>query len=229
LQRPQVENNIIRIAYQTLSAVLGGVQSIHTMGYDEPVALPTEETHRLALRTQQILCYETGVVNVADPLGGSYYVESLTYELYSQMKEVMDDYKDTIADRILNGELLRLLQNQAYEFQKEVDSGERPIVGVNCFTISEEQETEEKPHRIPQQEVDEHMQNLKDFKKKRDIKNVAQSLQRIIGAGENQNENLFAHVLEAARNEATFGEMIGAIRMGHGAPYDPFEEIEYPF
>ncbi|MBI4774371.1 MAG: methylmalonyl-CoA mutase [Deltaproteobacteria bacterium] len=229
LQRPQVVNNIVRIAYQSLAAVLGGVQSIHTMGFDEPVALPTEETHRLALRTQQILCYETGVVNVADPLGGSYYVESLTNQLYEQMSRMMEDYKDTIADRILNGDLQRLLQNQAYKFQKEVESGERPIVGVNCFTISEDQETGEKAHRIPQQEVREHLENLKEFKRKRDVKKVARSLENVMRAGENKNENLFGHVLEAARSEATFGEMIGAIRMGHGAPYDPFDEIEYPF
>nr|HID57629.1 methylmalonyl-CoA mutase [Desulfobacterales bacterium] len=229
LQRPQVINNIVRIAYQTLAAVLGGVQSIHTMGYDEPVALPTEETHRLALRTQQILCYETGVVNVADPLGGSYYVESLTDELYKQMKTIMDEYKYTIADQILNGDLMRLLQNQAYEFQKEVESGERPIVGVNCFTISEEEETGEKAYRIPEQEVDEHLKNLKEFKRTRDQKRVAKSLERLIRAGEDEKENLFEHVLEAARNEATLGEMVGAIRMGYGAPYDPFDEIKYPF
>ena len=229
LQRPQVVNNIVRVAYQTLAAVLGGVQSIHTMGYDEPVALPTEETHRLALRTQQILCYETGVVNVADPLGGSYYVETLTAELYRQMKALVDDYKDNIVDVILNGDLMRLLEAQAYTFQKEVEDESRPIVGINCFTISEEEETGEKAHRIPQEAIDEHLRNLKEFKEQRDHKKVAQSLEEIIRVGEKEEENLFKYVLGAARNEATFGEIMGAIRMAHGAPYDPFEEIEYPF
>ncbi|MFC1857448.1 methylmalonyl-CoA mutase family protein [Thermodesulfobacteriota bacterium] len=228
LQRPQVVNNIVRVAYQTLAAVLGGVQSIHTMGYDEPVALPTEETHRLALRTQQILCYETGVVNVADPLGGSYYVETLTAELYQQMKALIDDYKDNIVDAILNGDLMRLLEAQAYTFQKEVEDEKRPIVGVNCFTISDAEETGEKAHRIPQEEIDDHLRNLKEFKEQRDHKKVAQSLEEIIRVGEKEEENLFKYVLGAARNEATFGEIMGAIRMAHGAPYDPFEEIEYP-
>jgi len=229
LQGKQVQNNIIRETLQTLAAVLGGVQGIHTMGYDEPLCLPTEESLRLAFRTQQIICYESGVVNVADPLGGSYYVEWLTDKMEQEMTQIMNDYKETIADKVVSGELVDELRANAYKFQKEVEEGRRPIVGVNCFTISEEQDRQAEVHRADDGAVAEHLQNLKDLKRTRDTACTAACVEAIIRAVEDPAANIFPALLDAARARATVGEMMGAIRMGYGAAYDPFEMIEYPF
>jgi methylmalonyl-CoA mutase N-terminal domain/subunit len=229
LQGKQILNNLIRETCQTLAAVLGGVQGIHTMGYDEPVCLPTEESLRLAFRTQQIICYESGVVNVADPLGGSYYVEWLTDKLEKEITGIMDEYKDKIADKIVSGELIQVLRNEAYKYQKEVENGERPIVGVNCFTVSEEEDRQPEVHQADAEAVREHLQNLKDLKRTRDTSKTAKRIENLIRTVENREANFFPSLLEAAKARATVGEMMGAIRMGCGASYDPFEMIAYPF
>jgi methylmalonyl-CoA mutase N-terminal domain/subunit len=229
LQGKQILNNLIRETCQTLAAVLGGVQGIHTMGYDEPVCLPTEESLRLAFRTQQIICYESGVVNVADPLGGSYYVEWLTDKLEKEITSIMDEYKDKIADKIVSGELIQVLRNEAYKYQKEVEKGERPIVGVNCFTVSEEEDRQPEVHQADAEAVREHLQNLKDLKRTRDTSKTAKRIENLIRTVENREANFFPSLLEAAKARATVGEMMGAIRMGCGASYDPFEMIAYPF
>ena len=229
LQGKQIKNNIIRETLQTLAAVLGGVQGIHTMGYDEPVCLPTEESCRLAFRTQQIICYESGVVNVADPLGGSYYTEWLTDKLEKEITDIMDEYKETIADKIVSGELFQVLRNEAYNYQKEIENGERPIVGVNCFTVSEEEDRQAEVHRTDADAIKEHLQNLKDLKRTRDTSKTANRIEKLIRAVGDREANIFPVLLEAAKARATVGEMMGAIRMGYGASYDAFEMIEYPF
>jgi methylmalonyl-CoA mutase N-terminal domain/subunit len=229
LQGRQVLNNLIRETCQTLAAVLGGVQGIHTMGYDEPLCLPTEESLRLALRTQQIICYETGVVNIADPLGGSYYVEWLTDKLEREIVSIMEEYKDTIADKVVSGELIEVLRTNAYSYQKEIESGERPIVGLNCFTVSEAEDRQAEIHRADQGAVGQHLQNLKDLKRTRNQSQTAKSIEKIIRATEDPETNIFPSLLEAAHARATVGEMMGAIRMGCGTSYDPFGMIEYPF
>jgi len=228
LVRPQTVNNIIRIAYQTLAAVLGGVQSIHTMGFDEPQGLPTEESHRIALRTQQILCYETGVVNVADPLGGSYYVEWLTNELEKEILKVMEEWKEDIAGRAERGEVIDCLFREAYKYQQEVERGERIIVGLNKFTI-EEKPGEISLHVLPEDEVKRHLDNLKELRKSRDNTKVAQALDNLRRVTENTEENIFPAILEAVKAYATLGEIMGVMRMGYGHDYDPFEALEYPF
>jgi len=229
LQGRQVMNNLIRETCQTLAAVLGGVQGIHTMGYDEPLCLPTEESLRLAFRTQQIICYETGVVNVADPLGGSYYVEWLTDKLEKEIVSIMDEYKDTIADKIISGELFQVLRVGAYNLQKEVEEGERPIVGLNCFEVREAEERQAQIHRADSTAVAEHLQNLKDLKRTRNQSEAGKSIEKLINTTEDRDANIFPALLEAAHARATVGEMMGAIRMGYGASYDPFGQIEYPF
>jgi len=226
----QHEINIIRIAYQTLAAVLGGVQSIHTMCYDEPVCLPTEESHRIALRTQQILCYETGVVNTADPLGGSYYVEWLTSKLEEEITRLMDEWKDDIAERIVDGRITQTLTDiGAYEFQKEVESGERVMVGLNRFTIGDEEERKQMVHVIPAEEVKEHVNNLKELRRTRDTKKVAAALEGLRGTAERRGENIFPALIEAAKAYATVGEMMGVVRMAYGHDYDGFGLLQYPF
>ena len=135
LYAPQAQNNVVRVAYEAMAAVLGGVQSMFTAAWDEPFALPTEESTTLALRTQQILAYETGVARTVDPLGGSYYVEALTDEMERKIVEIMDDIEEHggMARAVEEGYVQRLIGDEAWRLQAAVEGGERPVVGVNRF------------------------------------------------------------------------------------------------
>src|SRR3954451_20412581 len=139
LYAPQPRNNTVRVAYEALASVLGGVQSMFTAAWDEPFALPSEESATLALRTQQILAHETGVTRVADPLGGSYYVEALTDEMEQRIIEIMDDLEKHggMVASIEDGYLQGLIADEAFKIHHEVESGERPVVGVNRFVTDE--------------------------------------------------------------------------------------------
>jgi len=227
--RQQPENNIVRVAYQALAAVLGGVQSMHTMSYDEPICLPTEESHRIAIRTQQILAYETGVVNVADPLGGSYYVESLTNRLAEEISQIMEEHKETIVEEIYSERLMHSMQRQAYEFQQEVESGTRKVIGVNCFQISKEEERKTELHKPSWDVIEKYVDDVKALKRTRNNHQVKESVENLRKAAERKEENLVPAAMDAARSYASLGEIWGAIRLGYGYSYDPFEEIEYPF
>ena len=151
LYAPQARNNVVRIAYEALASVLGGVQSMFTAAWDEPFALPSEDSATLALRTQQILAYETGVARVADPLGGSYYVEALTDQVEARVVEIMEDLerRGGMVQAIEDGYLQRLISDEAFRVQKAVASGERTIVGVNRF------QTDEAPPEVEGYELDE--------------------------------------------------------------------------
>ena len=225
----QPENNIVRIAYQALAAVLGGVQSVHTTSYDEPICLPTEESQRIAVRTQQILAYETGVVNVADPLGGSYYVEYLTNKLDEEITKIMDELKDRIAEYAWEGKLLEMMHKNAVEEQKEIENGEKIVVGLNRFTVSEEAEREIEIHEPSQDAVNEHLNNLKKLRETRDTEAVRMKLEELRKAIEIPDKNTVPYVMEAARVYATLGEIMGVFRMAYGHPYDAFGDLEYPF
>ncbi len=139
LYAPQAQNNIVRVAYEAMASVLGGVQSMFTAAWDEPFALPSEESATLALRTQQILAYETGVAKVADPLGGSYFVEALTDAMEEQIIEIMDDLETHggMVRAIEDGYLQGLIADEAFQIHQEIESGERPVVGVNRFVTDE--------------------------------------------------------------------------------------------
>ena len=136
LYAPQAQNNIIRVAYEAMASALGGVQSMFTAAWDEPFALPSEESTTLALRTQQILAYETGVARVADPLGGSYFVEALTDATEERIKAIMDDLdaRGGMVRAIEDGYLQGLIADEAYRAHQGIESGEKPVVGVNSFT-----------------------------------------------------------------------------------------------
>src|SRR5436190_761879 len=135
LHAPQARNNVVRVAYEAMASVLGGVQSMFTAAWDEPFAIPSEESATLALRTQQVLAYETGVARVADPLGGSYYVEALTDEFEARVEAIMDNLerRGGMVRAIEDGVLQRLISEQAFRVEEAVRSGERAIVGVNKF------------------------------------------------------------------------------------------------
>src|SRR4051812_37443523 len=140
LYAPQAHNNIVRVAYESLASVLGGVQSMFTAAWDEPFALPSEESTTLALRTQQILAYETGVAKVADPLGGSYYVEALTDAMEAEIVKIMAELEAQggMVEAVEQGFLHRLIADEAFRIQQALSSGERQIVGVNMFQTDEQ-------------------------------------------------------------------------------------------
>src|SRR5215471_13088593 len=168
LYAPQARNNVVRVAYEALASVLGGVQSMFTAAWDEPFALPSEESATLALRTQQILAYETGVARVADPLGGSYFVEALTDATEARIIEIMADLEGRggMVKAVEDGYLQRLISEEAFRVQQAISSGEREIVGVNRF------ETDEEPPEVEGYEMDEkgrlrQLERLADVKRSR--------------------------------------------------------------
>jgi len=230
LTEQQAELNIIRIAYQALAAILGGVQSMHTCSFDEPICLPTEESVRIALRTQQILAYETGAITVADPLGGSYYVESLTNTLEEEIWKIIREWdkKDFVA-AVEHDTLMDSLLGQAYKFQRQIENGERIMVGVNKFTIPEESEQKRVIFEVDEKAVAEHIASVKELRKTRDNKKVKQALDNLRRAFDNREENFFPAAYEAVKANCTNMELMGVLRMSYGLPYDRWGLWEYPF
>jgi methylmalonyl-CoA mutase, N-terminal domain len=211
LTAQQPENNIVRTAIQALAAVLGGTQSLHTNGYDEALALPTEEAARIALRTQQIIANESGVANTIDPVAGSYAIESLT----TGIEEQVDGYFRRIAalggmlTAIERGWVQQEIQNAAYETQRAIDAGEAVVVGVNKFT----RETEPP---IPTQRIDEalerkQVERVRALRARRNQARWQASLDGVGGAARS-GANLMPAILEAAENYATVGEIASALR-----------------
>lgn len=225
-------NNVIRVAYEALAAVLGGVQSLHCCSYDEPIAIPTEESHRLALRTQQILACETGVATVADPLAGSYYVESLTNMLEEEATKILKEIDDMggMITAIESGWIDQEIEKAACQYQKEVENKERTIVGVNEFTIPPEEDIQGDYHKTSSEVLDKREAALKELKETRDNYRVEEALKRLKEVAEKkQGENLLPYVIDAVKAYATTGEILGTMRMAFGYNYDPFEVLEHPF
>jgi methylmalonyl-CoA mutase N-terminal domain/subunit len=212
-QQPDV--NIVRTTLEALSAVLGGTQSLHTNARDEALGLPTEESAQLALRTQQIIAYETGITSVADPLGGSYYIEELTGRIE---REAMDYIRriDEMGGTLLaieTGFIQSEIQNAAFDFQKEIEKGERVIVGVNRFAMEER----EKPQVFRIDPANERMQvaSLRALRAERDATMWRDSLERLEAAARS-SENLMPRILAAAEAYATVGEISDTLRRVFG-------------
>ena len=215
LTAQQPDNNVVRTAYQALAAVLGGTQSLHTNALDEALGLPTESSARTALRTQQILAYETGVPEAVDPLAGSYYVETLTDELEAEAHELMQQVEDLggSVKAIEAGFIQEEIEEAAYRFQQAVEQGERVIVGVNRFGL--ERETP-----VPIQEIDpevqrEREQEVQAFRQNRDDAKTDAALAGLRHAATGA-DNLFPFVLDAFRAHATLGEICGVLRQEWG-------------
>ena len=223
-------NNLVRISYQALAAVLGGVQSLHCCSYDEPMCLPTEKGHLQALRTQQIIAYETGVTNVADPLGGSYYVESLTDKLEEEALKVMQQVEDLggMQEAIRTEWLDRQFEKEAIKNQKEVDSGDKLIVGANIFTSEQETETPLGVQRIPGDSADQQIADCTRLKETRDFDKVSDALKHLREDAQ-ENRNTIPAMIEATRALATTAELMGTVREVYGYSYDPMNIIESPF
>ena len=228
-QQPQ--NNIIRVAYQAMAAVLAGVQSLHCCSYDEPIALPTEESVRLAIRTQQILAYETGVAQVADPLGGSYFIESLTEAIEEEVEKIMGEIegKGGMKKALDSGWVDAQIDEASLNYQREVESGERSVVGLNSFQV-EEGPPEGKVHRISPESEEKQIERVKRLKETRDEKKVRDALLALKSRAEiGEKENLIPAMIEAAKTYATLGEVLGTVRMAMGESYDPLEVLSHPF
>ncbi|MCW9098603.1 MAG: methylmalonyl-CoA mutase family protein, partial [Ignavibacteriaceae bacterium] len=221
LTAQQPENNIVRTAFQALAGVLGGTQSLHTNSMDETLALPSEKAVRIALRTQQIIAYETGVINTVDPLGGSYYVEALTDKMERETNRIFNqiDAIGGVIPAIESGYFQKEIADAAYRYQKEVEKKEKIIVGVNEFI--EEGEKIEIPILTISPEVEiAQKKRLADLKQSRNNDDVEKSLAEIKSAGENGN-NLMPVFVKAAHNKVTLGEMVGELREVFGT----YEEV----
>jgi methylmalonyl-CoA mutase N-terminal domain/subunit len=223
-------NNIVRISYEALAAVLSGVQSLHCCSYDEPICLPTEKGHLQALRTQQILAYETGVCNVADPLGGSHYVENLTDMIEEEVLKITKqvDEMGGMEEAIRTEWLDREFEKEALRHQKELDKGERLVVGVNLFTGEAEKETPLGVQRIPSDSADKQIEETRDLKRTRDATHLKDCM-KVLREDAEEGKNVLPAMIEATRACATTGELMGVVREAMGYPYDPMEIIESPF
>lgn len=211
LTAQQPLNNIARVTIQTLAAVLGGTQSLHTNGYDEALNLPTEEAARIALRTQQIVAFESGAPDTVDPLAGSYFVENLTNELESQALLLMQkiDAMGGSVSAIEQGFIQDEIARSAYEYQRKIEQGEKIIVGVNKFGVGKEEAMP--PFRIDDSIRDQQSQRLQAIRANRDAARAADSLQKIRQAATGQT-NLMPPVIEAVENHCTLGEIADELR-----------------
>jgi methylmalonyl-CoA mutase, N-terminal domain len=211
LTAQQPHNNISRVTVQTLAAVLGGTQSLHTNGYDEALSLPTEEAARIALRTQQIVAYESGAADTADPLGGSFFVEQLTNEVEEKAWQLIEkiDAMGGSVSAIEQGFIQNEIAKSAYEYQRKIESREKIIVGVNKFQLKEE-------GSIPLLKIDDsirdaQIQKLKGLKESRNKEKVVQCLETVRQKAAS-SENIMPAVIDAVENYCTLGEIADELR-----------------
>lgn len=204
-------NNIIRVTLQALAAVLGGTQSLHTNSYDEALSLPTEESVRIALRTQQIIAYESGVIDSVDPLGGSYFVEELTDEIEKRAFELIDKIEEMggMKKAILYGIPQKEILESSYKYQKEIENEDRIIVGKNKFKVEEERDI--KIFRVSEKVLNERVEKLKEFRKNRDFSETLNSL-KLLKERAKTDENLMPYILDAVKKRATLGEIVKELK-----------------
>lgn len=215
LTAQQVDNNIVRVTIQTLAAVLGGTQSLHTNSKDEALALPTENSVRTALRTQQIIAYESGVANTIDPLAGSYYVEAMTDKIEKEAGDYINriDAMGGMIKAIEDGFVQMEIQNAAYEFEKQMESGKRVVVGVNKFQAKENEEPELLKIDIKVQEN--QVTFLNKIREQRDGNKVKESLDRLKKAAAGK-DNLMPYIIDAVKSYASIGEICNTLRVVFG-------------
>ncbi|MFB6116996.1 methylmalonyl-CoA mutase [Halosegnis sp.] len=211
LTAQQIENNVVRVGYQALAAVLGGTQSLHTNGKDEALSLPTEESVRTALRTQQILAHESGAADTIDPLAGSYYVESLTDDIEAEAFDIIDevDERGGMKEAVESGWVQGQIQDVAFERQREIETGERIIVGVNEYEVDEE--PKEDIEEVSEKEQQRQIQQLQELRDRREDAAVEDALASLREACES-DENVMPYIVDAVKAYATTGEIADAMR-----------------
>jgi len=211
LTAQQIDNNIARVTIQTLAAVLGGTQSLHTNSKDEALALPTENSVRTALRTQQIVAHESGVANTIDPLAGSYYVEEMTDQIERKAKEYIEkiDSLGGVIPAIESGYIQGEIQKAAYDYEKEIEDGSRIIIGVNKFTVDEDSKPE--LLKINEKIQEEQIKFLTSVKEKRENNVVVEKLSALKKAAQS-DDNLIPFIVEAVKVYASIGEICDSLR-----------------
>jgi len=212
LTAQQPENNIVRTAIEALAGVLGGTQSLHTNSMDETLALPSDKAVKIALRTQQIIAFEHGVINVADPLGGSYYVEKLTDDIEAEAEKYFDliDAQGGVIPCIENGFFQREIADAAYRYQLELDRKEKIVVGINDF-VEENEKIDIPIHQISKEVEEKQVKRLKELKASRNQEEVDNALKHLRKVAED-GTNLMPAVLDCARKYVTLGEMCAELK-----------------
>ena len=228
LTAQQPDNNVVRTAIEALAAVLGGTNSLHTNALDEVLALPSERAAEIALRTQQVIMEETGVLNVSDPLGGSWYVEALTDRLEAEAEAIFARIREMSPDDSMTGGILQGIENgwftgeiaeASFAYQQKLEKGEKKIVGVNTHTGTVAQPLE--ILRISPEVEREQVKVLAARRAERDQQAVDATLTALVAAARTEDQNLVPPMLDAARAEATLGEICGALRAEWGAYTEP--------
>jgi len=216
LTAQQIDNNIPRVTIQALAAVLGGTQSLHTNSRDEALALPTEESARLALRTQQVIGYESGVTNYVDPLAGSEVIENLTDKLEEEVFEYLKkvDELGGAVKAIELGYFQNEIGNSAYQYQQDIEQGERIVIGQNKFI--DDQEIQPEILKLEVTAALEQLKELKFVKDARDGDALEKSLSNLKAAAQNTETNLYPFILSAVREYASIGEISNTLRSVFG-------------
>jgi methylmalonyl-CoA mutase, N-terminal domain len=222
LTAQQPQNNITRVAYQALSSVLGGVQSVFTAAWDEAFAIPTEQTAELALRTQQVLAYETGVANVADPLGGSYFVEALTDRVEHDALAIIEriDRMGGMVPCIQNGLIQKEIALEAYRHQQRIENGEQVVVGVNKFSREEPERRQLELYEADASLGARQREELARVKGSRNAGQVAKVLARLREAAQGA-ESLMPPIIDAVKAYASLGEICTVLREEFGVFREP--------
>jgi len=220
LTAQQPLNNIIRVTIQALAAVLGGTQSLHTNSYDEALALPTEKSVEIALRTQQIIAYESGVADTIDPLGGSYYVEWLTDEIEEQAMKYIENIENMggMTRAIESGYIQKEIADSAYKFQMEIEKGEKIVVGVNKF-VDKEEEINIEIMKVSEEVAEKQIRRLREIKSRRDWRKVESSLDELKKVAEKEEDNknnIVPYIYRCVKSYATLGEIVAALKEVYG-------------
>ena len=222
LTRQQPLNNIARVTIQAMAGILGGLQSMHTDGYDEVLSTPTEDSAKVAVSTQNILKHEAHLCDVIDPLGGSYYVESLTDAMEVEILNVIAeiDAEGGMFKAVESGFVQEMIGASALEFQDQVDSGEQIVVGVNAFKEDEDASARPFLKRPSQVHMKQQVEQLKKIKAARDPALLNNALQELRQAARSEDINVFAAEIDAVRAGATLGEIVKVLRdeLGFGQP-----------
>jgi methylmalonyl-CoA mutase N-terminal domain/subunit len=213
LTKPQYKVNIVRTTLQALSAVLGGAQSLHTNGYDEAFAIPTEDAMKMALRTQQIIAEETNVTSVIDPLGGSYFVEALTTEYETNIFEILKEVEERggTIKLIEQGWFQKHIADFAYETALRKQSGEKPVIGVNRF-VEKEGKVDIEVHPYDQSTADRQIARTQRVRRERDNALVERLLNQLVEVAKDESQNIMPVTIELVRNGATMGDIVEKLK-----------------
>jgi methylmalonyl-CoA mutase N-terminal domain/subunit len=231
LTKEQPVNNVVRGTVQALAAILGGCQGLDLSCYDEATSLPSELAASVALRTQQILAWESGVTRTADPLGGSYYVESLTEEIATRAESLLDEIAEQggMVAAVENGWAESQIRTSLVKLRDGIADGEIPVVGVNYFTEGEGLDDALPVTPTHLERSEEQAQAVTAWKRDRDQSATRAALERLVSLVRDRDANVMPGVYDAGVAGATVGEVIGTIRRGYELRYDPFGLVEHPF